>query len=160
MVDEIDIPLGKLTDSETRMRLIMDFGKAIGLEHDDIITVMFLALGDVNDVSPLNSILKKVRLPKAKSKYNREKMFSLASMLADRMKELDQYGILTVNPEQVLKRTRNGEYITVFGMETTPLVYHNVWRMLSVKQEYMADTLLGIKEALDLLIKFLQIEQI
>lgn len=153
------VPFDKIIDSELRVQIIGHLAEMIGLNDDDLMVLWYLIMGDVKDIASPQEILKKIKLPRVRGKYNEKRMKELATMMADRMKELDQYGIIDLDANEIRKNSKNGQYITILGVEMMPLVYVNIWRMLSVKQQYMVDTLLGIKEAIDIIIKFLQIEK-
>lgn len=155
-----EIQHDRIIDSETRLQIVGMLTELTGMSQDDTALLFFLAMGDVKDVASQKEVLKRVKLPRVRSKYNRNRIRELATMMADRMKEMDQYGILDLKTDpKILKESWNGEYITVFGVKVLPWVYHNIWRMLYVKQDYMIDTILGLKEALDAIVKFLQIEK-
>lgn len=158
--DYIDIENNKLIDSETRLRLVTHLAELIGLKADDVNILLFMALGDVRETATKPEMLKHIKLPRVTAKYNTKRLRELCSMMADRMKELDQYGILNTTAKEVMKKSRNGEYITLFGMEILPYVYVNTWKMLSYKQDYIVSTLMGLKEALDTTIEFLGIEKV
>ena len=150
----------KIHDSETRIRGIHHLAELINLSNEDLTLLMFLVMGDPADNASLKDVLQRVKLPRVNAKYSSERLRYLCSLLADRMKDLDSYGVLNMQLDKVEKMSLNGEYMSLYGMDIMPLIYVNTWKMLSYKQDYVITTLLGLKEALDILLNFLDVSPV
>lgn len=148
----------QLVDYENRIKTISTLAEMIGLNKEDALLLMFLTFGDTAENASLPDVIKKIKLPNVKGKYNKEKMKRYCRLIANRLKELDNYGIVDLDREAVLRMSRNKEYITVFGMEIIPIVYYNIYHLLVENPDYFVNVILGIKQSLDIIVKFLDIE--
>ena len=152
-MEKVEIDKRDMVDFSNRMSTAVQIGNSIGLGRDDMSILLFVLMGDRKEGN-LNEILKKVKLPRAKATYDRDKLRKYCTMLAERMKELDNYGILSIDKHELLRMSKNKEYITIFGMQVLPNVYADIYRILSVNPDYAISTFLGIYEALGKILEF------
>lgn len=155
--EKININKNDITDYENRINGILEISKLMNINNDDIKLLLFMAMGDVKDNVTLTDILAKVKLPRIKSKYNKDKLRQYCTILANRMRELDNYGILDLDGKELLRRTKNKEYLTIYGIQILPLVYADIYRILSTNPDYAINTLLGIYASLGQILKYLEV---
>ncbi len=157
-MEKIEIHQKDMTDFSNRMSTAVQIGNSIGLARDDMSLLLFVLMGDAKEGN-LNEILKKVKLPRVHKGYSREKLRKYCTMLAERMKEIDSYGILSMDKNELIRMSKNGEYITVFGMQVLPMVYADIYRILSLNPDYAISTFLGIYEALGKVLEFMEAKE-
>ena len=152
-MEKVEIDKRDMVDFSNRMSTAVQIGNSIGLNRDDMSLLLFILMGDAKEGN-LNDILKKVKLPRVAKGYNREKLRKYCSMIAERMKEIDNYGILSMDKKELIRMSKNNEYITIFGMQVLPMVYADIYRILSINSDYAISTFLGIYEALGKILEF------
>lgn len=162
-MEKVQIEHKQIHDYSMRLRTLTDLAKNMGISEDEMLILMFAVMGDLEDEDKimLSNILKKVHLPRVKAKYNTDKLKRLIELLNRQLKSYaEDYGILNLETQEVLRMSRNGEYITVYGMKVLPYTLHRVIDLLDRNPDYAISILLGIYEALGRILKFLGVEKI
>ena len=160
MKEKIEIAHKQIHDYSMRLRTIAEIGNSIGLSKDETTILMFAVMGDLDKDYKLSEILKKVKLPQVNAKYNTEKLKKYIKYLNRQLKSIaNDYGILDLEKGEVLRKSRNGEYITAFGLQVTPYTLQRMIKLLDRAPDYAISTMLGIYEALGKILKFLDVEK-
>lgn len=162
-MDKVQIEHKQIHDYSMRLRTIMDMGKSMGLSEEETALLMFAVMGDLEDEEKLRvpDVLKKIKLPRVKAKYKTEKLKRWIELLNRQLKAYaEDYGILDLETKEVLRMSRNGEYITVFGVKVLPYTLHRLIDLLDRNPDYAISVLLGIYEALGKILKFLGVEKV
>jgi hypothetical protein len=154
---KVDVKYEEIYDSATRLQTIMPVLEQIGLNNEDITLMAYLVLGNTSgrNEPTLPEILKKVRLPRKKGKYDTAALSRYITMLGNEIASFDKYGIVKMNTQELVKFSQNHKYITVYGMKVMPLTYKNLVRLLTTNPDYVISVFLGIYEALGTILKFL-----
>ena len=162
-MEKVKIEHKQIHDYSMRLRTIMDIGKSMGLSEEETALLMFAVMGDLEDEEKLRvpDVLKKIKLPRVKAKYKTEKLKRWIELLNRQLKAYaEDYGILDLETKEVLRMSRNGEYITVFGVKVLPYTLHRLIDLLDRNPDYAISVLLGIYEALGKILKFLGVEKV
>ncbi len=149
------IDMDKVFDSSTRIGIIDGLIGLLGLSEEDAMLLFFAALGNVGG-KDVNQILRKLRLPKVKVNINRDKAKRYSQLLASQLKNFDKYGVVRFDNMQIVKASENGNYLSVFGAEINPVIYRKMIYLLDNNPEYVFEVLYGLKDALDLILKFVE----
>lgn len=157
-MEKIEVDKKDAVDYSNRLGSVLSIGNSIGLNRDDMALVLFILMGDAKDGN-LNEILKKAKLPRVNANYDKAKLRKYCTMLAERLKELDNYGILSMEKKEIIRMSKNKEYLTIFGIQILPNIYADIYRILSVNPDYAISTFLGVYEALGKILDFLGVKK-
>ena len=150
----------QLIDDELRMSLIADLSHNIGLSNDDTLILLFSVLGDKQSRN-ISSVLKKIHFIKREIRLNDEKVRAWIDLISIRIKEFDLEGIIDFDSGKAIikKDTQTGDYLTIFGLKLMPKVYAGFLNVLASNPYYVISTLVNIRNSLDDILKFLEVEE-
>ncbi len=146
-------------DYENRWYLIEAFAKTIGLSNLDEIILKFVVMGNISDNPDFFDVLKKIKLPTRKVKYNKDKLERWAGLIRNEMEALDKYGVLKMDTLTLLKESQNGRYVTVATMNINVLIYKSIYKILTDSPEYLLQVIYGVYDSLGMIVKFLDMEK-
>ena len=156
--EEFNAIKGDIYDFQNRETILIKIGERIGLSGDDLTVLLFSVMGNVSNEDPkLEHVLKKIKLPKVdfEVKYNKKKLKGYIKMLRNQLKEFEDYWIIHIGSRSILKESKNGKYITAFGLSVPYVIYQSIIRILEEKPEYAMKTFLGIYESMGEILEFL-----
>ena len=162
MKEKIEIKHKQIHDYSLRMRTIYEVGRSLELSDDDVTLLLFASMGDLQDEDKilLSNVIKKIHLPKVSAKYNTEKLKRMIKLLNNQLKSIaNDYGILKLEDKEIIRRSRNGEYVTIFGVRMIPYTLKRVIALLDRNPDYAVSILLGIYESLGKILKFLEVDK-
>ncbi len=148
----------RLLDDSVRFSAMAAIAKQMNLTKEDLTILYFCVMGDLREDTDLDRVLKKVRLPQKSVNVDRHRVNIYLGLLKSRMKELDKYGILDLEVNEVMKKSRNGEYMTIFGIKVIPMIYYQFYDALDKHPDYVVGTMIGIRDALDIILEFLGVD--
>lgn len=146
----------KLVDYSTRFKSLATLMSEMNLSSGDQTILFFAIMGVPDPDAKISDILKKITLPVHPMKADPEKINMWRDLIVERMRELDNYGILDLEQQDVVKHSRNGKYLTLLGMKIIPMTYWEFYRILMKNPEYAVSVLAGIRDALDVILEFLE----
>jgi len=157
---EVFVKHEQIHDYSMRLRTLSEVLNATGLTEDDFMVLSYIVMGDLKENPDLKDVLKRVHLPRVKAKYNTEKLKELIALITERLKEIEkEYGIIDLEDRRILKMSRNGEYLTLFGVKVVPYTLRKMRKLLERNPDYAVYTMLGVYESLKVILEFLEVDQ-
>jgi hypothetical protein len=156
---KLDVKYNEIYDSANRLQLLLPLFQQIGLSVEDATILSFIVLGNTaGETEPtLPEILKKIKLPRKNSKYDTTQLERFLQLIGKEIESFDKYGIVKMNTQELVRFSKNHKYITLYGMNVMPLTYKNMVRLLTTNPGYVISVILGVYDALGIILKFLKV---
>ncbi len=147
-------------DSSTRIGMLSVLQQLVGFSEDDLAVLAFAVLGnaDTKENPDVMEVLHKMKLPKPEVSFNEKKVKRYANMLEQQLKKFDEFGVMDMSADAVVKIGKSDKYMTVFSAKTHPLIYWKIIQLLRGSPGYTIRTLYGLKMALDIICEFVEAE--
>ncbi len=151
--------VGNIYDYSNRWYLMEAIAGKFGVDKEALTILEFIVMGNPDAAASLPDVLKKFKLPVKDGKYDVKKMQRWIDLIVRQMKDMDKTGVLDLDMMTVLRESKNGKYMTMGTVELDYVVYKSVYEILRNNPQYLVKVLLGVYEALGMILRFLGVEE-